>query len=129
MSKAAKPFTTSRRGDSKTFQFTLNPSCGLSKRVCTEWRRRSFLNLPDELAQYRNPKTKSGAVTFINFLKKKQENEGSARRVSVEDVTVGAWIEKFTELETNPRAGINASKNGLFRMIPWTVTRVIINSM
>ena len=31
--------------------------------------------------------------------------------MSVEDIRVGAWIEKFTELKTSPRTGINASKN------------------
>jgi integrase len=117
MSKAAKPFTASRRGDSKTFQFTLNPSCGLSKRVCNEWQRRSFLNLPDELAQYRNPKTKAAAeaaaFALITYLKKKQE-EGSARRVIIADINVGDWLEKFTRLETSPRTGINASKNRPF---------------
>jgi integrase len=115
MSRTAEPYVIAKRADSKTFQLTLNPSCGLSGRVCSDWRRRSFHDLPDELAQFRNPKTKpdakSGAYALIAYLKKKQENEGGARRVSVEDVTVGAWIEKFTELETSPRTGINASKN------------------
>jgi integrase len=115
MSRFAKPFITPRRTDSKTFQFSINTSCGLPHRVCKEWQRRSFHDLPEQLAQYRNPKTKSaaeaGAFALINYLKKKLEEEGSARRVSVEDITVGAWVEKFTELETSPRTGINASKN------------------
>jgi integrase len=83
-----------------------------------EWRRRSFLSLPDDLANYRNPKTdkaaQAGVKALITYLIKKQAEEGSARRVSVEDITVGAWIEKFTELETSPRTGINASKNRPF---------------
>ena len=112
-----KPFSTPRRNDSKTFQITLNHTCGLPERVCTEWRRRSFLDLPEELFQYRNPKTKSaaeaGAVALIAYLKKRQ-TEGSARRTRAEDITVGAWIEKFTELETSPRAGVNAAKNRPF---------------
>jgi integrase len=114
MAKSAKPFTTPRRNDSKTFQLTLNPSCGLPRRVCEEWHRRSFLYFPDDLAQYRTPKTKAaaeaGALALISYLKKKAE-EGSARRISIEDITVGAWIEKFTAIETSPRTGINASKN------------------
>jgi integrase/recombinase XerD len=118
MARTPKPFTTPRRNDSRTFQLTINPSCGLPGRVCDEWKRRSFHDLPDELAQYRNPKTKAAAeaaaFALINHLKKKQETEGSARRVSVEDITVGAWVEKFTELETSPRTGINASKNRPF---------------
>ena len=115
MSKSAKPFTTPMRNDSKTFQLTLNPSCGLPRRVCEEWRRRSFQDFPDDLAQFRAPKSKpaaeAAAYALIQYLKKKQSEEGSARRVCAEDITVGAWIEKFTELETSPRTGINASKN------------------
>jgi integrase len=82
--------------------------------VCAEWQRRSFLDLPEELSQYRSPKTKSaaeaGAVALIAYLNKKQD-EGTARRVRVEDITVGAWIEKFTAVETSPRTGVNASRN------------------
>jgi integrase/recombinase XerD len=85
--------------------------------VCAEWRRRSFLDLPEELARYRNPRTKSaaeaGAVALIAWLKKKQ-SEGGARLSRAGDITVGAWIEKFTEMETSPRTGINAAKNRPF---------------
>jgi integrase len=109
-----KPFSIRLRDDRKTFQVTLNYTCGLPERVCSEWRRRSFAVLPNELAQYRAPKTKSAAeaaaIALIAYLKKKQ-SEGSARRVKTADVTVGAWIEKFTTVETSPRSGINASKN------------------
>jgi len=114
MPRLAKPFTTPRRTDSKTFQVTLNPACGLPQRVCNEWRRRSFYDLPDDLASYRNPKTKAaaeaGAFALINHLKRKQE-EGHALRVAIEDITAGEWIEKFTKIETSPRTGINNSKN------------------
>jgi integrase/recombinase XerD len=114
MARPQKPFTTPRQNDSKTFQLTLNPSCGLPDRICREWKRRSFQDFPDELIQFRNPKTKNaaeaGAFALIEFLKKKAE-EGTARKVRSEDITVGAWIEKFTSSETSPRTGINASKN------------------
>jgi len=114
MPRLAKPFTTPRRTDSKTFQVTLNPACGLPQRVCNEWRRRSFHDLPDDLANYRNPKNKAaaeaGAFALVNYLKKKQE-EGRARHIIIEDVTAGEWIEKFTKIETSPRTGINNSKN------------------
>jgi integrase len=114
MSRLAKPFTISRRNDSKTFLLTLNDTCGLPKRVCDEWSRKSFHKFPAELANHRNPKTKAAAeaaaFALITYLKKKQE-EGNARRVSVDDITVGDWIKKFTELDTSPRTGINASKN------------------
>ena len=114
MPRPPKPFTTPKRADSKTFQITLNPSCGLPPRVCLEWKRRSFQEFPGELARHRSPKTKAaasaGALALVEFLKKKRE-EGSARRVAAEDITVGEWLEKFTRIETSPRTGINASKN------------------
>jgi hypothetical protein len=109
-----KPFTLIRRTDSKSFRLTLNSSCGLPDRVCKDWYRRSFQHFPAELSPYRNPRTKSaaeaGAVALIACLKKKQA-EGGARRVSMEDVTVGDWIKKFTVMDTSPRTGINASRN------------------
>jgi hypothetical protein len=52
--------------------------------------------------------------SFQFTLNKKKQAEGSALRVSAEDITVGDWIKKFTDLETNPRTGINASKNRPF---------------
>ena len=48
-----KPFSIQRRNDSKTFLLTLKYTCGLPERVCAEWSRRSFQDLPDELAHYR----------------------------------------------------------------------------
>lgn len=113
--RTPEPFTTHYRKDNQTYQFTLNPACGLPPRVCLDWKRRSFASLPDELAQYRNPKSdrsaEAGVKALIVYLLKKQVEEGSARRVSTEDITVGAWIEKFTTIETSPRTGINASEN------------------
>ena len=115
MPKLAKPFNTPRRADSKTFQVTLNPTCGLPARVCAEWQRRSFYDLPEVLANHRNPKTKAaasaGALALITYLKKKQEEGSSARSVTTADITVGAWLEKFIVMETSPRTGINASRN------------------
>jgi hypothetical protein len=114
MAKLSKPFVVAKRTDSKTFRLTINFTSGLPERVCTEWCRASFQDLPDELAHYRAPKTKSaaeaGAVALIAYLKKKQ-SEGTALRVRVEDITVGAWIEKFTAIETSLRTGVNASRN------------------
>jgi integrase/recombinase XerD len=118
MARNKKWFTVFRRSDSKSYRLTLNPTCGLSDRVCAEWYRVSFQNFPAELAHLRNPKNKAvaeaAAQALIQYLKKKQEEEGSARRVSVDDITAGAWIKKFTELDTSPRTGINASKNRPF---------------
>jgi hypothetical protein len=48
-------------------------------------------------------------VVLIAYL---QQNQGEgASRVRFDDVTVGAWMEKFTALETSPRTGFNASRN------------------
>jgi hypothetical protein len=114
MAKFPKPFVVTKRTDSKTFRLTINFTSGLPGRICAEWRRASFQDLPEELARYRMPKTKSaaeaGAVALIAHLKKKLE-DGTAHRVRVEDITVGAWIEKFTAIETSPRTGVNASRN------------------
>jgi hypothetical protein len=72
----------------------------------------------DELSLYRNPKTKPKAKAniqvFIAFLKKELDAGAAVRRVAAEDITVGDWIKKFADLETNPRTGINASKNRPF---------------
>ena len=75
MPRPLSPFTTPRRADSKTYQVVLNPACGLPHRVCAEWQRRSFQDLPDELAHHRNPKNKGAARTaalaLIEYLKPK----------------------------------------------------------
>jgi len=114
MPKTPEPYVIYYRKDSRTYNLTLNPNCGLPRRVCLEWRRRSFQHLPDELAEYRSPKSmaeaKIGKDFLIAFLKRKQE-EGSARNTAAGNVTVGEWIRRFTDIETSPRTGINASKN------------------
>jgi len=112
MARIGEPYIVNKRG--KSFQFTLNSTCGLPQRVCAEWQRKGFKAFPDELSIYRNPQTKPEAKanvrTLIAFLQKKQD-EGSDMRVVSEDITVGAWIEKFTKIETSPRTGINATRN------------------
>lgn len=114
MPRTLEPYVITWRNDTKTFQFTLNYAYGLNERICAQWRRRSFQSLPDELANFKNPRTKpeakAGVDALIAYLRNKQE-EGSARRVTVADITVGAWLEKFTRIETSPRTGINAIKN------------------
>ena len=115
MSRSKKPFLIPRRTDSKTYQITLNESCGLPPQVCNDWKRRSFQELPKELANHRQPKTKpaaeAAAFALIQHLKSKLEEEGSASRNPVSEITVGEWIKKFTAIETSPRTGINASRN------------------
>jgi hypothetical protein len=48
MARIAEPIVIHKRGNS--FQFTLNATCGLPRRVCAEWQRRSFRALPEELS-------------------------------------------------------------------------------
>jgi integrase len=114
MSRSQKPFTTPHRRDSKTFQLTINPASGLPDKICWNWQRKSFQDLPGELSKYRNPRTKAaaeaGALALIQYLTKALE-ENNARRVPDDDITVGQWIEKFVNIETSPRTGRNAAKN------------------
>jgi len=114
MPRAKRPFVVEKRNGSKTYLITLSTASGLSDRICKEWYRKSFQNFPRELAAYSNPKTKAsaeaGALALIGYLGHKQD-EGGAKRVMTEDISVGAWIEKFTAIETSPRTGINASHN------------------
>jgi hypothetical protein len=63
MARIAEPYIVIKRGQS--FQFTLNSTCGLPQRICAEWRRRSFRTLPDELVDYRSPKTKPEAKANV----------------------------------------------------------------
>ncbi|MDR3160618.1 MAG: hypothetical protein LBU28_03285 [Spirochaetaceae bacterium] len=120
-----------RRGDSKTFQLTITPASGLPAKICREWRRKSFQDLPDELSQYRNPKTKAateaGAFALIRYLGKMLE-ENYARRVPDDDITVGQWIEKFVNIETSPRTGRNAAKNRPYSPATLDIYRTYFNT-
>jgi len=115
MPRPKEPFVVQKRSGYKSFILTLNETSGVPPRICKEWQRKSFQNFPPELITHSTPPTKSAAKesarVLINFLKEKQ-HEGSARvRAGAEDITVGAWIEKFTAVESSPRTGFNASKN------------------
>jgi hypothetical protein len=96
MAKLPKPFVSARRTDAKTFRLTINFTSGLPERVCDEWRRASFQDLPEDLALYRAPKTRSaaevGAVALIAYLKKRR-SEGIARYARAEDITIGEFAE------------------------------------
>jgi hypothetical protein len=114
MPKSPKPFVIIKRTDAKTFRLMINFTSGLPERVCAEWRRRSFLDLPEELSPYRTPQDKicrGSRRRGPDCLPQKKQAEGSARRVRAEDITVGTWIEKFTAIETSPSTGVNASRN------------------
>jgi hypothetical protein len=92
MARIAEPITIHKRGNS--FQFTLNSTCGLPRRVCAEWQRRSFRTLPEELSNYRNPNSKpeakAHAQVLIAYLKMKQ-SEGGTQRARAETITVGEF--------------------------------------
>jgi integrase len=114
MSRLPKPFTVLRRGDSKTFQLTLNPTCGIPAQICREWQRVSFQNFPNALVQYRNPKNKSAAETGVYALIQYLKNElaqGDIPHTAIKDITVGVWLKKFITLAENPRASRNLAKN------------------
>jgi integrase len=102
-----KPFTVRYRDDRKTFQITLSHTCGLPEPVCAQWRRRSFQEFPDDLANYRKPKTKSGkpdfsaaeagAVALIAYLKKPQQK--ITTRITVTDFAKDMFIEDAPHLK------------------------------
>ena len=58
-----------------------------------------------------NQGSRLGRGACVGGVSQEKQEEGSARRVAVEDATVGEWLEKFTRIENSPRTGINASKN------------------
>jgi hypothetical protein len=102
MPRPKSPFVVQRRKNVKTYILTINPSSGVPARICAEWQRKSFQNLPFALAEYRDPKSKAsaeaGAFAFIEYLKK---SDGQAR-LPADQIQVGAWLEKFTRIEGNP---------------------------
>lgn len=89
MPKIPDPFTITQRSDSKTYMLSLNPACGLPRYICKVWRRRSFRNLPDRLAQYRYPQdekqAKAAAYALIFYLKKELE-EGNAQLIRMGEI-------------------------------------------
>jgi hypothetical protein len=59
MPKITGPFRVWKRPDTKKFQITLYPASGLRLEVYSEWQRKSFSRFPQELAVFREPKSKS----------------------------------------------------------------------
>jgi hypothetical protein len=68
MSKTSGPFAVRKQRDTKKFIVVLYPASGLPPQVCNEWNRKSFQNLPDELALFREPRTKADAGTAAMIL-------------------------------------------------------------
>ena len=114
MPRSKKPFTVTRRVDSKTYQFTLNPTCGLPDRVCRNWQRANFQKLPPALAHHRFPKNKGmaemGVYELIQHLKNEADG-AEAKRLRADDISVGEWLEKFALPEKKPRAALLAARN------------------
>jgi hypothetical protein len=95
-----------RRRDTKRFVVSIYPASGLPVRVCEQWRRSSFSNLPPALARLRDPRTRaaaeSAALVLIAFLKK--QDLPPPVPIPENDPTAGEWLVRFTSLEDNPRA-------------------------
>ncbi|MDR2068243.1 MAG: hypothetical protein LBP71_00025 [Spirochaetaceae bacterium] len=106
MPKITGPFWVYKRPKTKKFQVTLYPVSGL----------------PQELAVFREPKTKAaaetGAMALIEYLKAqiRPPEDVQAPRVNEppDRITVGAWLERFISLEDNPRANRLTGKNGSY---------------
>jgi integrase/recombinase XerD len=81
----------------------LDPSCGLPRSICDEWKRRLFTSFPDELARYRHPASRNaavkGALALIQYLHRSAEKPRTDK-----SVRVGDWIQLFTDSSTSPRA-------------------------
>ncbi|GHV79844.1 hypothetical protein AGMMS49944_16350 [Spirochaetia bacterium] len=120
MPRPQSPFVVQRRKNVKTYILSINPSSGVPARICAEWQRKSFQNLPLALAQYRDPQNKSaanaGAFALIEHLKKA---EGQSRLPS-DQIQVGAWLEKFTRIEGNPRGARIIAKSR-----PYSINTII----
>jgi integrase len=105
MAKLPKPFIIDKRKDSNTYQLTISMSSGLPLRLCNEWQRKSFKNLPDALSMYRYPRNKAEAdrcaLALIQYLKTISAN---MPHKASEDLSVGEWLRKFITLDDNPRA-------------------------
>jgi hypothetical protein len=67
MPRTPEPYIITWRNDTKKFQFSINFAYDLDERVCAQWRRKSFYCLPDELADFRNPKTKQTSKAPIDY--------------------------------------------------------------
>jgi hypothetical protein len=61
MSRISGPYHIYKRPSTKRYQLTIYPVSGLPASVCAAWVSKSFANLPPELAQYRELRTKAAA--------------------------------------------------------------------
>jgi site-specific recombinase XerD len=136
MPKITGPFWVYKRPKTKKFQVTLYSVSGLPPEICKNWKRKGFSRFPQELAVFREPKTKAaaeaGALALIEYLKSKAKQPVDTcqmLQVSPQDsITIGAWLERFISLENNPRAsrltgkkrpyspGTIAMYKGIFRL-------------
>ena len=82
MAKIPKPYIVEKRAPYATYRLSISMSSGLPRRICAEWRRKSFKNFPDELGMYRCPRNKGeaerAAMALIQHLKKQLEQPDPA---------------------------------------------------
>jgi hypothetical protein len=100
MPRLPKPYRLQRRVDSKSFLLSLNATSGLPERVCGEWKRNSFQNL----AQFREPRSRSAAEAAATALISWLKNTAQPRRVESDKITAGAWLANFASIEKSPKA-------------------------
>jgi integrase len=107
MSMIPRAYNVQKRKDSNIFILTINPVSGIPQRICAEWQRRSFQHFPDCLVSFRRPKNKTvaetGAIAFIQHLKKQIDEGSDTGWVNTETVCVGPWLKRFISLDDNPR--------------------------
>ena len=113
MPRPQRPFIVEKRNGSKSFLLTLHPTSGLPDRICREWYRKSFQNLPVELALHYNPKTKAaaeaGAMALIAFLK---NGRIVASTPTLKDsLRVGEWLRQFTSITESPKGARLVAEN------------------
>ncbi|MDR2518494.1 MAG: site-specific integrase [Spirochaetaceae bacterium] len=101
MPKIPKPYIVEKRAGYATYRLSISISSGLPRRVCAEWRRKSFKNFPDELGMYRCPRNKGeaerAALALIQHLKKQLEQPDPAAagplRQYLAEYVAGFWTQ------------------------------------
>jgi len=112
--KTRMPYRIKYRADRDFYTVALNyPECGLSAAECDAWGvRRAFSTFPEELKEYRQPRSRRaaerGAQALIAFLQKKP---GALAIRNDDSPTMGEWVRLFLDLETSPRAVRLVGKN------------------
>ena len=109
------------RAGHTTWQFSLNPESGLPSETCALWQAKSISTIPAEvLGRFKTVQTRTAAERVVNaFIDYLKEHEDATPRI-LRGTPVGAWMEKFLDLETSPRATRLVGKNRPYS--PKTIT-------